>query len=82
MPAVKLAFEFLVLTAARSGEVRGAEWAEVDLTAGAWTVPATRMKMKDEHRVPLCARSAQVLQAARTIGAEAGSSSPVRVGRG
>ena len=68
MPAVKLAFEFLVLTAARSGEVRGAEWAEVDLTAGAWTVPATRMKMKDEHRVPLCARSAQVLQAARTIG--------------
>ena len=39
-PAVKLAFEFLVLTAARSGEVRGARWAEIDLPASVWTVPA------------------------------------------
>ena len=68
MPTVKLAFEFLVLTAARSGEVRGAEWDEVDLTAGEWTVPATRMKMQRAHRVPLCARCAQVLQAARKVG--------------
>ena len=41
----KLAFEFLVLTAARSGEVRLATWDEVDLDAGVWTVPAERMKM-------------------------------------
>ena len=40
--AVKLAFEFLVLTAARSGEVRGARWAEIDKSAHVWTIPATR----------------------------------------
>ena len=43
-PAVKRAFEFLVLTAARSGEVREAQWAEMDTTAHPWTIPATRMK--------------------------------------
>ena len=67
-PAVKLAFEFLVLTAARSGEVRGAQWAEIDLPAGVWTIPATRMKSKREHRVPLCGRAAEILEAARTLG--------------
>ena len=46
---VKLAFEFLVLTAARSGEVRGARWADVDLHACVWTIPAKRMKSKREH---------------------------------
>ncbi|MCY4514346.1 MAG: integrase arm-type DNA-binding domain-containing protein, partial [Candidatus Tectomicrobia bacterium] len=49
----RLAFEFLVLTAARSGEVRLATWDEVDLEAATWTVPAERMKAKREHRVPL-----------------------------
>ena len=43
-PAVKLAFELLVLTAARSGEVRGARWAEIDTKDHVWTVPATRTK--------------------------------------
>ena len=43
-PAVTLAFEFLVLTAARSGEVRGARWAEIDTADHVWTVPATRTK--------------------------------------
>ena len=66
--AVKLAFEFLVLTAARSGEVRGARWAEIDLPAGVWTIPATRMKSKREHRVPLCGRAAEILEAARPLG--------------
>lgn len=47
------ALEFLALTAARSGEVRGMTWAEVDPENGLWTVPAARMKMKREHRVPL-----------------------------
>ena len=67
-PAIKLAFEFLVLTAGRSGEVRGALWAEMDLTDHVWTVPATRMKAKREHRVPLCRRAVEVLGAARTLG--------------
>ena len=67
-PAVKLAFELLVLTAARSGEVRGAVWTEIDLTAGVWTIPATRMKAKREHRVPLCGRAVEILEAARTLG--------------
>jgi integrase len=47
------ALEFTILTAARSGEVRGAKWDEFDLDAGVWTVPATRMKAGKEHRVPL-----------------------------
>ncbi|MGD9829979.1 MAG: tyrosine-type recombinase/integrase [Hyphomicrobiaceae bacterium] len=47
------ALAFLILTAARSGEVRGASWAEIDLEARVWTVPAVRMKALKEHRVPL-----------------------------
>ena len=60
-PAVRLAFEFLVLTAARSGEVRLATWDEIDAAGAVWTVPATRMKAKREHRVPLCGRAMEVL---------------------
>ena len=63
----KLAFEFLVLTAARSGEVRGARWAEIDTEAHVWTIPPERMKMKREHRVPLCRRALDILDAARTL---------------
>jgi integrase len=47
------ALEFVVLTAARSGEVRGARWAEIDLESATWTVPGERMKAGKEHRVPL-----------------------------
>jgi integrase len=47
------ALEFAVLTAARTGEVIGATWNEIDLDAGVWTIPAERMKAKKEHRVPL-----------------------------
>ena len=66
--AVKLAFEFLVLTAARSGEVRGARWAEIDLSDRVWTIPATRMKAKRVHRIPLSGRAKQILEAARALG--------------
>ena len=59
--ATELAFEFLVLTAARSGEVRAARWDEVDLDAATWTIPADRAKMKREHRVPLSSRALAVL---------------------
>ena len=68
LPAAKLAFEFLVLTAARWSEVRWAEWAEIDRDAGVWTVPASRMKANRQHRVPLCGRALEILEAARTLG--------------
>jgi len=48
-----LALEFLILTAARTAEVLGATWTEIDLDAAIWTIPAERMKAKKEHRVPL-----------------------------
>jgi hypothetical protein len=49
----KLALELLILTASRSGEIRLADWSEVDLENAVWTRPASRMKSKKEHRVPL-----------------------------
>ena len=67
-PVNKLAFEFLVLTAARSGEVRGATWDEVDLVAAVWTIPAERMKAKRAHRVPLSASALAVLRQAQPHG--------------
>ena len=66
-PAVRLAFEFLVLTAARWGEVRWAEWTEIDRDEGVWTVPARRMKANREHRVPLCVRAVEILDEARRL---------------
>ncbi len=56
------ALEFIILSAARSGEVRGARWAEIDLPARVWTVPAARMKSEDEHRVPLSDAALAVLR--------------------
>jgi integrase len=56
------ALEFLVLTAARSGEVRGAYWSEIDLAKKIWTVPAERMKAKREHRVPLSTQAITLLK--------------------
>ncbi|MDP2851853.1 MAG: tyrosine-type recombinase/integrase [Gallionella sp.] len=47
------ALEFAILTAGRSGEVRGATWSEIDLKDATWTIPASRMKMKREHRAVL-----------------------------
>jgi len=66
--ATKAAFEFLVLTAARSGEVRLATWREIDVDAAVWTVPAERMKAHREHRVPLCGRATEILNQARVTG--------------
>jgi integrase len=56
------ALEFLILTAARSGEVLGAQWDEVNFEARVWTVPAIRMKGGREHRVPLSARAIEILR--------------------
>jgi len=61
----RLALEFLILTAARSGEVRGARWNEIDLGAKLWTIPASRMKVGKEHVVPLSAAAIDVLERAR-----------------
>ena len=80
-PAVKLAFEFLVLTATRSGEVRGAQWAEIDTTDHVWTLSAQRMKAKREHRVPLCGRALEILDAARKLGDGNPHVFPMRSGR-
>ena len=57
------ALEFLILTAARSGEVRGASWSEIDLDTGTWSIPAERMKASRPHRVPLSARAVELLEA-------------------
>jgi integrase len=56
------ALEFTILTAARTTEVRGMVWAEVDLEKAVWTVPASRMKTKKEHRVPLTDRAVAILK--------------------
>jgi len=61
--ATKLAFEFLVLTATRPGETREARWAEFDLAKWVLTIPASRMKAKKEHRVPLTDRCIAILGA-------------------
>lgn len=57
----RLSLEFLVLTAARSSEVRLAKWSEIDLGTDTWTVPAERMKARREHRVPLSRRAREIL---------------------
>lgn len=56
------ALEMLVLTAARSGEIRGATWQEIDLDGALWTIPGERMKGGKEHRVPLCKRVVDMLR--------------------
>lgn len=56
------ALEFVILTAARSGEVRGAQWSEVDLHRKVWIIPAIRMKSGKEHRVPLSAAAVDLLK--------------------
>ncbi|VAY87388.1 Integrase [mine drainage metagenome] len=56
-----LALEFAILCASRSGEVRGAKWSEFDLPGAVWTIPAERMKMKKEHRVPLSDAALELL---------------------
>lgn len=64
---IRLALEFLILTAARSGEVRGAAPAEFDLDAKLWTIPAERMKAKREHVVPLCDRAVAIVRSSRKL---------------
>lgn len=63
-----LALEFTILTAARTGEVIGATWDEIDLAERTWAVPADRMKGGREHRVPLSDRAVEILEGFRVLG--------------
>lgn len=66
-PMTALAFEFLILTATRSGETRGALWSEIDLPSATWVIPKERMKARSPHRVPLSARCLDILSLARQL---------------
>jgi len=63
--ASRLAFEFLILTATRSSETRGASWEEIDFETQCWTIPAARMKARVEHTVPLSDRAIAILREAQ-----------------
>ncbi|MDN3574288.1 tyrosine-type recombinase/integrase [Methylobacterium longum] len=63
-----LVLEFTILTAARTGEVIGANWDELDLVERIWTVPPARMKGGREHRVPLCDRVVEILEGLKVLG--------------
>ena len=81
--ASKHCLKFLVLTAARSGEARGATWDEVDLEGATWTIPGSRMKAGVEHRVPLSDQALDVLTLAHHLedGSRLCFPSPLRPGR-
>ncbi|MDX7952204.1 integrase arm-type DNA-binding domain-containing protein [Lichenihabitans sp. Uapishka_5] len=70
--AMARALELLILTAARSGEVRGMTWGEIDFADAVWTVPVDRMKAKRVHRVPLCPRAIEILASRRLAYSEPG----------
>lgn len=65
LPITKLAFEFLALTACRSGDVRGMRWDEID--GNKWVIPASRMKKEREHRVPLSKQCMKIIEIAETM---------------
>jgi integrase len=65
------ALEYLILTAARSGEVRGARWREINMKAKTWTVPAERMKAGEPHTVPLTDRAIAILESVALLRREA-----------
>ena len=77
---VRLAFEFLILTASRTNEVLAMKWAEVDEAGRTWAVPAERMKAKRVHRVPLSSRCMEILDRAKQLGAKSAFIFPGRSG--
>ncbi len=77
---VRLAFEFLILTASRTNEVLGMKWAEMDEAGRTWIVPAERMKAKRVHRVPLSPRCMEILDRAKQLGAKSAFIFPGRSG--
>ena len=88
--ATKLALEFLILTATRSGEIRGAKWEEIDFhgakdiataNRATWIIPAERMKMKKPHRIPLSARAVEILSEADFLRDDSGLIFPSKSGK-
>ena len=77
-PHTVQALRLLMLTATRPGEVRGAAWPEFDLDAALWIIPAERMKMRNEHRVPLSRQAVEVLQTMQPL---SGDREPLAGGR-
>lgn len=71
----KLALKFLILTFVRSGELRGARWEEFDFEKNEWRIPAERMKMKEQHIVPLSSQALEVLEIARKYSPNEGNES-------
>lgn len=65
-----LALEFAILTAARTGEVIGATWGEIDIEKAVWEIPARRMKAGKEHRVPLSPRAVEILETVKPLGGD------------
>ena len=66
-PITAHALRLLILSATRPGETRGARWAEFDLDAAVWTIPAERMKMRNEHLVPLSSQAVDVLRTMQAL---------------
>jgi integrase len=81
LPVTRLSLEFLVLTAARSGEVRLAAWEEMDPEARTWVISAGRMKARREHRVPLPNRALTILEEAQPLGCLSGLVFPAASGK-
>jgi integrase len=81
--SARLCLQFTVLTAARSGEARGALWSEIDLDQALWTVPAARMKGRLDHRVPLSRAALHILSKAKELhdGSDLVFPSPRRTGQ-
>lgn len=71
------ALEFTILTVARSGEVLGATWAEVDLPNALWIIPAERMKAGKEHRIPLSARAVEILKEVQLLNTQVMKDAPL-----
>ena len=80
---VRLAFQFLIYTAARSGEIRGAAWSEIDVERRVWKIPGERMKAGAEHRVPLSGPAIDIIKRAKGLNdsSELVFPSPVRRNR-
>ena len=79
--STRLALEFLILTAGRAGEVKGATWSEIDLDARTWTIPAARMKKGMEHRVPMSDRCMAILEEVKELGKGNGLVFPNKKGK-
>ncbi len=79
-PSAVLCVEMIALTAVRAGEARGARWEEIDLAAGVWTIPASRMKAGREFSVPLSTGALGVLNRARALSPESSLVFPSKTG--